>query len=595
MNKLFTKIGVAFVGIAMAVGVGVAVGAKNEAAKVDAAAGAGEAVYKTAVFSAANNHTDGGANDGKVSNYTTTWYNTTDSFRWDISRWSNNNNGWNGSIKCGNKNGSATQTATLTTNSTVSIKIVKVELSVTGVKSSGNYTVKLYMGTSSWTEIGSFTEASGDQSVSIPEATQATGQKYKVEVAFTSKPSNNGDFAIDGITLYQKASGTINSVTVKAGTTTGTLNVTSGSNGWTNVQLTAEVSKTGTISSDVTWSSADSTKVGVTTAGVARILASTGDEGVEITATSVADGTKSGKIKIIAKLGAYTGTVETTVFSTESYGSNDIKPFDSDGKANSGLTNVRIVTADNDNTVNNSGFYKNAPTSLRVYNKHTTTISVADGYIIDHVKIISSTAASTTPISPTNIVSDKGALLFDGNDAFNDLTNIGSSATSVTYTTNTGPIHIGSISVAYHVAPEKEIEDFATSFVTTLSASGVCGTTSASYNRNNLSALTEEQTSGKTLWVEQKEAFEALSPEAKALFGTSEVAIVVRAKTLYLHIIDRYGLDTWDSAPAASSSRIGGLATLTNDGNVVVIIAVIAAVSALAVGGYFLLKKKKEQ
>ena len=596
MNKIFTRVIGGALGLAMAIGVGVTVGNRQTLKNAEAAAGAGEALFASANFDGANSQNAEGTSPYNVSGYGTTWYNVTDTFKWEIANWNNNNNGWGGIIKSGNKKGSNDQTATISTYNAVSPKIVRVELNITAIAQNDNYSINLYVGNSTWTLIDSFTESVGLQSLSIPEAKQAENQKYKIVVEYTTKPTSNGVLGIDGISLYQKSSGKINSVTVKAGETTGTLNVTSGSLGWTNIQLTAVVDKTGTISDGVVWSSADSSKIRVTETGVARILAATSNDGVDITATSSADGTKSGKITIVAtSLVSYSGTIETTEFTTESYGSSNITPLDTNGKSGIGLTNVRIQASTTGS--GNPGYYSSTPTSLRMYKDAVLTISVPTGYTIDHVKIMSSTLDGTTPITSQNISTNKGELLFDGIDAFDDLSNLGSYTASVQFTTSAGPLHIGSISVAYRQQPEVEILNFCTSFVTTLSDNDVCGSTSETYNRDNEAALTEVQLSGKTLWEEQKEAFEALSPEAKGLFGTSEVEMVVRAKTLYLHIIDRYGLSTWTGAPSAATSN--NIATINNNNveaiNVVTIVIIISSISLVALGGFLVIRRKKEQ
>ena len=165
-----------------------------------------------------------------------------------------------------------------------------------------------------------------------------------------------------------------------------------------------------------------------------------------------------------------------------------------------------------------------------------------------------------------------------------------SPVSSVVYTTSTGPLNIGSMSIAYRITPLQEVKDFATTFISNLS------TACADENANNKDALLVVQASSKTLWVEQKEAFEALSTDAKTLFGTSNDATIVRAKTLYLHIVSRYGLATWTGAPAAASrTDYNGITNSASSANELIIAIIIAAgVSAFAVGGYFFIRRKHQ-
>ncbi len=200
MNKLFTKIAALSVGLAMAVGVGVAVASNGrEATPVHAA----EEVYAEAVFTSANQPNN--------SSYTGSFTNTTNSFSWTVAAFNNNNNGWSGVVKCGRKNNASV--ASITTAASVPVKITKASINFTAITTSNVNSVKLYGGASGTTELGSFTLGTGTKEVTIAAASQSTGQIYKFEFDCKSA-SGNGFVAIDSVKLYYNASTPLTGITL---------------------------------------------------------------------------------------------------------------------------------------------------------------------------------------------------------------------------------------------------------------------------------------------------------------------------------------------------------------------------------------------
>lgn len=123
-----------------------------------------------------------------VSGYTGTSFSITDDITLDVTNFNNNNKGWN-YIKVGGKNGA--YTGTITTNTALTDAIQSVTLSIDAITASNVTSIKLYSGnnTSSFSEVGSFSKATGDQTVVI--SSPAANKYYKIEVVCT-KGSSNG-------------------------------------------------------------------------------------------------------------------------------------------------------------------------------------------------------------------------------------------------------------------------------------------------------------------------------------------------------------------------------------------------------------------
>ena len=163
-----------------------------------------EEVYKETIFNSTNN-------SGKAGSYSNSWYNTTNSFRVNITNANNNNNGWE-YVKIGSK--SSALTGTFITNAIIDQKITKVSINIGAITTASVTSIKLYTSTnkSSWTERGTFTKATGWKDVTIAAANQANNYYYKIE-AVCAKASSNGPLQINGIRFYKEAGGTTYTVT----------------------------------------------------------------------------------------------------------------------------------------------------------------------------------------------------------------------------------------------------------------------------------------------------------------------------------------------------------------------------------------------
>ena len=123
-----------------------------------------DVVYKTALFGSSNNSQG-------VSSYTSSWYSTTDDFRVNIANFNNNNNGWNGQIKCG-RNGNKS-TATIITNAPIDKAVTKVSIKIDAISTDKITSITLYTSTngSSWSSAGTYTKGTGTKEVTLSSPT----------------------------------------------------------------------------------------------------------------------------------------------------------------------------------------------------------------------------------------------------------------------------------------------------------------------------------------------------------------------------------------------------------------------------------------
>lgn len=126
-------------------------------------------------------------NSASIGSYTASWSVTADGLTCNMANFNNNNNQWN-YVKCGRKNNASV--ATIITATAIPEAIKTVKITIDAVTASNINSVKLYTGNtdSSWTDAGSFTVATGEQSVSI--TSPATGKYYKLEFDCASGSSN---------------------------------------------------------------------------------------------------------------------------------------------------------------------------------------------------------------------------------------------------------------------------------------------------------------------------------------------------------------------------------------------------------------------
>lgn len=135
-------------------------------------------------------------NSKKVSSYSSAWSATNASFTVNLVNWNNNNNEWN-SIKAGSKN--AASVATITTNAAISKAITKVVITIDAVTASSINSITLYCGDSAdacTTSLGTFTIATGEQSVTISSPT--SNKFYKIS-ADCKKSSSNGTLTVSKV------------------------------------------------------------------------------------------------------------------------------------------------------------------------------------------------------------------------------------------------------------------------------------------------------------------------------------------------------------------------------------------------------------
>ena len=152
-----------------------------------------EDVYKNTTFNSTNN-------SKSVSSYTESWSNTTSGFQVNLVNANNNNNGWS-YIKMGRKNNASV--ATIITNSAIDKKINKVSITIDALTANKINSIKLYKSTngSSWTELGSFTKATGAQNCTIAANNQAANLYYKLEFDCASG-SSNGLITVSAVNFY---------------------------------------------------------------------------------------------------------------------------------------------------------------------------------------------------------------------------------------------------------------------------------------------------------------------------------------------------------------------------------------------------------
>ena len=191
MNKLFTKIASLSVGLALAVGVGVALGGQKSVTKVKAT----EALYAEATFAASEA-------SASVGGYQATWTSTHNSFVWNIENFNNNNLQWDGYIKCGRKN--TASVANVSTAAAVTEKVSRVTITIDALTASKINSITLYDGSSADAidnSLGTFTAATGVKSLSIAESAQAANKFYRIEFDCASG-SSNGLLTLSNVSLY---------------------------------------------------------------------------------------------------------------------------------------------------------------------------------------------------------------------------------------------------------------------------------------------------------------------------------------------------------------------------------------------------------
>lgn len=127
-------------------------------------------------------------NDSSVSSYTASWNATKDGFTVNMQNFNNNSNGWS-YVKCGRKNNASV--ATIITDEAIPEAIKTVTITIDALTASSINSITLYVSsskTSDWTSAGTFTKATGNQSVTI--TSPAADKYYKLEFDCASGSSN---------------------------------------------------------------------------------------------------------------------------------------------------------------------------------------------------------------------------------------------------------------------------------------------------------------------------------------------------------------------------------------------------------------------
>ena len=128
-------------------------------------------------------------NSKGVQDYTSTWSAENEGFTWTIVNGNNNNNGWS-SVKFGRKN--TASVGQIETAAAYNTAISKIALTIDAITASKINSIKLYTSTSgngsNWSEAGSFTKATGTQTVTLQSP--AANLYYKIEFDCASGSSN---------------------------------------------------------------------------------------------------------------------------------------------------------------------------------------------------------------------------------------------------------------------------------------------------------------------------------------------------------------------------------------------------------------------
>lgn len=246
-------------------------------------------VYKTALFGASYNENN--------QNYTSSFDATNSGFVVTATNFNNNKNGWTsgglGQIKCG-RSGTAS-VATIITKSAIDRAITKVLVKIDAITTAKVNSIKLYTSSNgtTWTEAGTFTKATGNQSVAL--SSPAANLYYKVQFDCASG-SSNGLVTISKVEYYkEKATGHDAVTGVSLNKTTASLMVGK------KLTLTATVLPSTATDMTVTWSSSNEGVATVSSAGVVTAIAL---GTATITAKSNADETISAACVVTVSDGA---------------------------------------------------------------------------------------------------------------------------------------------------------------------------------------------------------------------------------------------------------------------------------------------------
>ncbi len=345
-----------------------------------AAWGQTEEVYSTCRFGSAYNPNN--------TSYTSSFTVTNSSFTWTVTNANNNNNGWTnsdgyGQIKFGRKNNASV--GKITTDAAYSEAITKVNLTIDAFTSGKINSIKLYTSSdnSAWTEVDSFTIATGIQTVSLSDPT--TNLYYKIEFDCASGTSN-GLITVSKVEYYYENSGP------SAITTTTTIDATGITNTDVYVNTTAG-SLSATVTPEggsalanpaITWSSSNTGVATIDASGVVTLVSA---------GTTTITASYSGEENQYASSSA---TYELTVTSSEPYEqpttieanlNNSLFGTSYNGSV-SNLTDANPVIGTIDNvtiTYAGSGNHYINDSQIRFYPNNKLTFDAPSGYEITEI------------------------------------------------------------------------------------------------------------------------------------------------------------------------------------------------------------------
>lgn len=151
-----------------------------------------EVAYKTAKFGTQ-------ATSGTSSGYTSTYESVTNGFSVSVANGNTNGTTWD-CVKFGRKGN--TSVGTITTSNAIDKAITKVVLTIDAITATNVNSIKLYTGSTAnacTTEVGTFSSATGDQTVNI--SSPAANKFYKVSIDCKSG-SGNGFVAVSKVVYY---------------------------------------------------------------------------------------------------------------------------------------------------------------------------------------------------------------------------------------------------------------------------------------------------------------------------------------------------------------------------------------------------------
>ncbi len=186
MKGLFKRLSILTASLAMVFGVGL-VNNEKKNAKAEAT------IYKQTIFSAANNSAGN-------SSYTGTFNNTTNGFTVKVDKGNNNNNGWGGHVRFGQKK--VASKGAITTDKAIDKKITRIDLTI-GEKCTKVNAINVYADAKAapTTLIGSFTDYATNKTISLDVSAKTTTDLfYKIE--FDMLAGANGNLDIGQIDFY---------------------------------------------------------------------------------------------------------------------------------------------------------------------------------------------------------------------------------------------------------------------------------------------------------------------------------------------------------------------------------------------------------